>query len=452
MNMLHASLNRFAARSLLALAVTAGLQQANAFSNNHIIPDGQVPHWAGFAFTDYTELTNCAAIRLTPRITISARDCLSTDYSRLYFPADLSYVGGYTGVNYDGPDSNHAELGNLSLYLSDPLGPGANILSYEEEKRALVDGNETLTIGAPMVLYGGTVAPTFDARKVATSASYVNRIGPVGARPLIFRSIPKYRQLEPERFNPSVSNALFSADALDFFAQRKLSDEQINSMVLLTAGLQNDAGDGFSTPITSDDTGSGIFYQAPDGTRALVGITSTTTVHTRLSHYWPWVFNTMIAHNIRDDAITFSQRVLGTGRWGSNDRKGKIGEIYVYDNPYTKDVEFFRLVGLGPDQRYWYFPTHKGNNQYWQYMGTDLPSFEEATQPMRTWGENDRLGQLGDTYRYANPYTKEIEYFKLVRLGPDQRYWHFPTNKSNNHYWQYLGTSWPKPTTGTSSF
>ncbi|NEO37871.1 MAG: hypothetical protein F6J90_16665 [Moorea sp. SIOASIH] len=114
--------------------------------------------------------------------------------------------------------------------------------------------------------------------------------------------------------------------------------------------------------------------------------------------------------------------------WGENDRKGKIGQIFKYDNPYNGDTEYFKLVNLGSDERYWYFPTDKTNNGYWEYLGP------------HAWGENDRKGEIGQSFKYDNPYNGDTEYFKLVNLGSDGRYWYFPTDKTNNGYWDYLGT------------
>ncbi len=125
--------------------------------------------------------------------------------------------------------------------------------------------------------------------------------------------------------------------------------------------------------------------------------------------------------------------------WGENDRKGEIGQVFQYKNPKTKDIEFFELVKLGKDKKYWYFPTDKSNNKYWSYLGTDNPN--EIS--IHRWGENDRKGEIGQVFQYKNPKTKDIEFFELVKLGKDKKYWYFPTDKSNNKYWNYLGTEKP---------
>lgn len=51
---------------------------------------------------------------------------------------------------------------------------------------------------------------------------------------------------------------------------------------------------------------------------------------------------------------------------GSNP-KGTPGSIYVYNNPYTKDTEYFQLN----TSSYWYFPTDKSSTSTWTYLGTD---------------------------------------------------------------------------------
>ncbi|MGR5187753.1 hypothetical protein ACPV3S_20350 [Photobacterium damselae] len=112
--------------------------------------------------------------------------------------------------------------------------------------------------------------------------------------------------------------------------------------------------------------------------------------------------------------------------WGGNDRKGNIGDIYKYNNPYSNKIEFFKLKSLGSDQKYWYFPTDQRDNQYWEFIGP----YE--------WGINDRKGNIGDIYVYNNPYNGDQELFKLTNLGQDGRYWYFPTDKSDNTYWNYF--------------
>ena len=51
---------------------------------------------------------------------------------------------------------------------------------------------------------------------------------------------------------------------------------------------------------------------------------------------------------------------------GSNP-KGTPGSIYVYNNPYTKETEYFQLN----TSSYWYFPSDKSSTPTWTYLGTN---------------------------------------------------------------------------------
>jgi hypothetical protein len=114
-------------------------------------------------------------------------------------------------------------------------------------------------------------------------------------------------------------------------------------------------------------------------------------------------------------------KFMGPHKWDGNSKKGVVGDIYRYDNPYTQDTEYFKLL----KSTYWYFPTNKKSNYYWKFMGP------------HKWDGNSKKGVVGDIYRYKNPYTKDTEYFKLLK----STYWYFPTNKKNNHHWKYISTN-----------
>lgn len=112
----------------------------------------------------------------------------------------------------------------------------------------------------------------------------------------------------------------------------------------------------------------------------------------------------------------------GPQKWGDYDRLGKIGSIFKYQNPYSHQTEYFKLVALGSDNRYWYFPVNETSSYYWQYLGTVEPFYNGPAS--RVWGENDRLGAIGDAYAYT--LNAGITwYFRLAALGGDKRYWYF---------------------------
>ena len=48
----------------------------------------------------------------------------------------------------------------------------------------------------------------------------------------------------------------------------------------------------------------------------------------------------------------------------SGSLQGNVGDIYVYDNPYSNEREYFRLLKVP----YWYFPTNQINNSYWEFL------------------------------------------------------------------------------------
>ncbi|MQL50006.1 phosphatidylinositol-specific phospholipase C domain-containing protein [Photorhabdus khanii] len=56
----------------------------------------------------------------------------------------------------------------------------------------------------------------------------------------------------------------------------------------------------------------------------------------------------------------------------------------------------------------------------------------------KIWGDGGNTGSIGDIYIYKNPYQhQEKEYFKLLKTS----YWYFPTNRTSDSTWQYMGVS-----------
>ena len=79
---------------------------------------------------------------------------------------------------------------------------------------------------------------------------------------------------------------------------------------------------------------------------------------------------------------------------GSNP-KGTPGSLYVYNNPYNKDTEYFQLN----TSSYWYFPTDKSSTNIWTYLGTD----GDAAVNYRLTQLNQQVfrGFIGETDRDA---------------------------------------------------
>lgn len=172
--------------------------------------------------------------------------------------------------------------------------------------------------------------------------------------------------------------------------------------------------------VAPGDSGS-AWWQDIKGYKVIIATTNGNSTYgstaARASKYAPWI------KGVYNNARLLSDEFL---IWGNDDRKGVVGDIYKYNNPYNHDIEYFRLLKLGNDNRYWYFPTDKTDNYYWEFIGP------------YAWGSNDRKGTIGSFYEYNNPYNGDRELFKLINLGSDNRYWYFPTDKSNNHYWEYV--------------
>lgn len=82
--------------------------------------------------------------------------------------------------------------------------------------------------------------------------------------------------------------------------------------------------------------------------------------------------NLLASRQVEPAKVALSHTINGSDntyhKWGENDRFGNIGDLFLYDNSRSGDKELFMLTGLGDDQRYWYFPSDKGNNKFWTYI------------------------------------------------------------------------------------
>ncbi|MGY4535366.1 hypothetical protein ACVW0Y_004519 [Pseudomonas sp. TE3786] len=432
--------------TLLALACSAGLAlmpNAQAAYNGKLLVGDQVPDWA--VGNEY----NCSGVLITPRVVITSAEC--NNGAPVYFHRKTGQQ--YTGRAISYPVVKNV-LGNVSIFITDAKFGGdaaiqtAPVASYLEQKKELVDGNDELTQGAQLVFYTrdslNIISGDKSNRQMRVVDAYLDWTNYRGAPdngdavpdgpPLIYRSASRYRQLEPDYLTGSIGY-FYSLGGPNF------TDQDADDAVIYTAGLPN-ARFTMDSPVTNDD-GGGLFLRKPNGDLRLVGTQFGGWAHVRLSHYWPWVVNTLEEQGLRQDAILLSQKVLGVGNWGENNQSGKIGQIYVYDNPFTSKMEFFRLVHLGADQRYGYFPINQKDNSYWEYLGTTLPDMEQATTDFKTWGNSDSSATPGDLYVYDNPFTHDVEYFRLKSAGT---YGYFPTNKTSNADWTYLGTDLPTRT------
>ncbi|MDM0044943.1 hypothetical protein QTH91_10640 [Variovorax dokdonensis] len=103
-----------------------------------------------------------------------------------------------------------------------------------------------------------------------------------------------------------------------------------------------------------------------------------------------------------------------------------IGDIFVYDNPYNGDVEYFRKASNSP----WYFPIDKTSNGDWTYLGRHSKKDEpRKSESLRAWGTNNRFGKPGDLFNAGN---------MVFRLKTANQYWYFPTTPVDNEWWQFV--------------
>jgi hypothetical protein len=196
----------------------------------------------------------------------------------------------------------------------------------------------------------------------------------------------------------------------------------------------------------------------------------------RMSHYWPWIYRTLMNAGAREEALILAAQVLNPWQdieraltlpltrervqqfrlglrrpdlldWNSFDRRGVIGRVYAYDNPWTKRVEFFRLARLDPDGRYWYFPIDRKDNEYWEYLGTDLPSCDAVLTPVKAWSPGV-VGVAGELFVHWNDFNRRFEYFELMAPFAQGGFEPPPSNGTDSRHWRYRGTDLPASPAG----
>ncbi len=403
----------------------------------------------------------CSGTLISPRVVITAASCLEQDYiGGEYFSEEdgaviqddyddsnrTEFYNRKTGEKvegsfYDYPGHDNKVVHDISVvildkpYSSSEVKP-IKIPSYVQEKKFLEEN-------ANFVMYGVS-DHNFDTEATFQDQYIYDTEQNEGARPFHHKSIMEYRKEAPNRLCDDCGaddEQLFTASLYDLlYNELSLTDAEVNDLFLLTAEILNsDTDDDIISPVAEGDEGGTIAYKH-SGEIYFLGNIAGTQVHTRAKTYWPWIVKTVQEHSV-EDAKLIGQQAAGAKNWNWG-RRGQVGDIYVYSNPYNGDVEYFRLAKLGRDLRYWYFPINRSDNFFWEYLGTELPKFN--FERLHRWGENDRKGKLGETFIYSNPYNGDVEYFRLARLGGDKRYWYFPINKKDNYFWKYLGTDIPE--------
>ena len=128
-------------------------------------------------------------------------------------------------------------------------------------------------------------------------------------------------------------------------------------------------------------------------------------------------------------------------RWGYNNRRGTVGNIYYYNRPSTGITEYFRLRALNSEGLVSGFPARQRSTKSWEYLGR-FPFTErlDNTPVIDWWGYNNRRGTIGSIYRYDDPHDGSREYFKVLRLNSKGLISSFPNNQIwDSYFWQDLG-------------
>ncbi len=412
------------------------------------------PDWALGNFS-------CSATLIAPRVILTAAHCPSMKGKIGYFHRKTGELLSGTVYRHDNYIGSGASINDVAIvFLDKPYDEldTISIPSYSLENTLLTDNNLPFPYfdgKGGIALYGKTHYnnQSYDFRRDAgymrMYAKYVNN--PSGSD---YYTRSKYR-LTYMSLNRMVngtyprvltSNKILTLAYVNMLMnEKKMTIADIDNELIIFSKLilrWNTKGPIFD-PIAAGDSGGTIVYES-DGKTNMIGVISGNTNHPRLKSNWKWIID-KVSELSKDDAFHIAKQVIGN-RWGLNDRKGNIGDIFIYSNPHNEDIEYFRLKQFGSDDRYWYFPTDKQDNQYWEYLGTDYPEVKEFEifNTFNKWGSNDRKGNTGDIFIYSNPYNEDIEYFRLKQLDSDDRYWYFPIDKQDNQHWEYLGTDYPE--------
>lgn len=144
---------------------------------------------------------------------------------------------------------------------------------------------------------------------------------------------------------------------------------------------------------------------------------------------------------------------LGYKAW-SDSRKGKIGDIYIYQNQHQGTTDYYILL----KENYGYFPTNHDSNDQWRYLGSANDYINHAINPfiaednatyseyllsvynqkkLLDWGERNTTKENGEIFFYNNKHNDQQEYFQQRRAG-DGHY--FPNDSVSNNDWLYLGS------------
>lgn len=425
---------------------------AHADYDRPLLVSAQVTYWQA-------DDRECAGTLITPRVIVTAARCL-----RRKRPDETFYIragGVLASARAERYSLRIGPLGDIGLVLLDQPYPGAadadtaQIPSYRQEYRMLVDGNAEMTTGARLVVYANDRNQSLPGSAPRRLPYYVSHAHPSAdgfapVRHVFYRSLASYRRHEPQRLAVATKgrrNAILSRAVLRRARNLGLSDLDLDDALLLMAGLDNDRANRIAAPVGEGDLGGGIFHVDGNQREWLVGTTLGAPANVRHSLYWPWVFDVLMRNAMRHDAIALARKVLGTGEWGDlgdlgesgesgAGGPGKLGEIYVDEQADTGKVGFFRRLSNAVGGE---LPAHGSDNPHWEYLGTRLPDAQQATA--RFFRPAVRGGAApGEIHIVSNPYTEQAEYYQRRHAdagGLDPGY---PPPRTDNAAWRYLGT------------
>jgi phospholipase/lecithinase/hemolysin len=128
-------------------------------------------------------------------------------------------------------------------------------------------------------------------------------------------------------------------------------------------------------------------------------------------------------------------------------RQGLLGTVRLYDNPFSRQREYFRLTGTGKDGAYSHFPIDKRDNVHWQYMGTTPPKHcgTAFRASMNFWDARHLSGgfatgdfvraRRGDRFIHFNGPLRQVEYFNFLDPGKRGWFWYFPADGVSSSDW-----------------
>jgi len=473
-----------------------GSANADQKPSGGITDAANVPAWA---FGD----SHCSATLIAPRVLLSAHYCIGVAPEAVMKQLKTGHT--FRGKVVQHPanreavtQQNKAPAVPGLILLNDPVplttGPGSvgrrqhtvPLPAYGVEKRLLKDppikaSAESLepTPGTRLSAYSGHISPRSSVTLAYRHVSYRSMLStpessePLPARPLVYRSVSRLRLDEPERFAPGLAPA--PGEDPDRFEQSRYDmgtllrqvfgagfarDRDIDDVAITTVGIGKDRMPNIwnpygnphpvwtVSPFVQGDWGAGLLAEHRPGKDYLVGVVQGPSVHPRMSAHWPWVYETLMAHGMKDDARTIATQVLG--RRSADCASAKLGEICLRATSDGLAFDFFRRIGLSPNGGA-DVPVDGRDGEGWEFLGTRLPDRRAGTTRVRTWDPADvnQAPVLGALYARFNGKSRQVEYFKRKTAQRTLPYDAMPLDGGGNGDWAYLGTD-PAPSRSAS--